>query len=343
MIHEIEADNVNEAFFEACWLFRGEANTIKEETRNGPALVLCQPLVTTLRRPTERVLFLPKRDANPFFHLMEGIWMLAGRNDVAWVEQFVKRMRSFSDDGKTLAGAYGYRWVNFFGFDQLQMIVDLLRNDPGTRRAVLAMWSPEADLAQQGKDVCCNLTVTFDIREGRLNAYINNRSNDVIWGLLGANAVHFSMLLEYVAGCLQVPVGRMTTFSVNAHMYEKLDGLGELLRLPELQNRYAGIYGLSPYPMFTTGVSKMDFDEDIRLFMGNALTRATAEYHTPFFAEVVSPIWQTWITKQFAGNAAALVVAQQIRADDWRIAITSWLERRVAKELEKEGESDALQ
>ena len=32
--------------------------------------------------PTKELLFDPDRDANPFFHFMEGLWMLAGFNDL---------------------------------------------------------------------------------------------------------------------------------------------------------------------------------------------------------------------------------------------------------------------
>jgi hypothetical protein len=46
-------------------------------------LVSQTPVVTCYSAPTQRVLFSPMRDANPFFHLMEALWMLAGRDDVA--------------------------------------------------------------------------------------------------------------------------------------------------------------------------------------------------------------------------------------------------------------------
>jgi hypothetical protein len=50
------------------------------------------------------------RDANPFFHVMETLWMLAGRNDLPWLVRFNKRFASYSDDGgNTQPGAYGYQ------------------------------------------------------------------------------------------------------------------------------------------------------------------------------------------------------------------------------------------
>ena len=47
-----------------------------------------------------------------------------------------------------------------------------------------------------------------------------NRSNDLIWGLLGANVVHFSVLLEWMAYQIRVDVGKMHIVTNNMHVYE---------------------------------------------------------------------------------------------------------------------------
>ena len=86
----------------------------QENTRNGLVLEFPTPFCVTYSHPTERVLFYPERDANPFFHLMESLWMLAGRNDVEWISKYNKRISQYSDDGKTFHGAYGHRWRNHF-------------------------------------------------------------------------------------------------------------------------------------------------------------------------------------------------------------------------------------
>ena len=52
--------------------------------------------------PCERVLLYPERNANPFFHLYESLWMLAGRNDVAGPARYAKNMNNYSDNGVTL-------------------------------------------------------------------------------------------------------------------------------------------------------------------------------------------------------------------------------------------------
>jgi len=65
-----------------------------------------------------------------------------------------------------------------------------------------------------------------------------NRSNDMVWGCYGANAVHFSFLHEFIGRSTGLPLGTYTQVSVNLHAY--IDGkMGkvyertqELKRLP---------------------------------------------------------------------------------------------------------------
>ncbi|MGI9141970.1 MAG: hypothetical protein ACR2IJ_02160 [Fluviibacter sp.] len=66
---EITVRNVNQAFSELFWRLKA-LNLRPEPTRNGPALVFPEPVITTYTCPLERVLFHPGRDCNPVFHLL---------------------------------------------------------------------------------------------------------------------------------------------------------------------------------------------------------------------------------------------------------------------------------
>jgi thymidylate synthase len=79
--------------------------------------------------------------------------MLAGSKDLKWIAHFNRNMESFSDNGKTINGAYGYRWRLYFGKDQLRQVVDMLRKNPADRRAVITMWDATYDLNSPSKDV----------------------------------------------------------------------------------------------------------------------------------------------------------------------------------------------
>lgn len=177
----ITTRNVDTGFHQFATMLRdGEYNTIwgggpdqchevgveRSDSRLGPVRAVEGPCLITFERPLERVLSNPRRRANPFFHLFEALWMLAGRDDLASVAYYNKRLRESSDDGQRLNGAYGYRWRGkdnhyFVGdedssrggyaqFDQLNAIVHHLKVNPTSRRAVLQMWNVERDLMKIG-------------------------------------------------------------------------------------------------------------------------------------------------------------------------------------------------
>lgn len=196
--------------------------------------------VTEYTHPQERVLFNTVRDANPFFHLMEALWIMDGRDDVAFLNQFNSNISTFSDDGKTFNAPYGYRLRKHFKdtragaydydrgsgtiegaqpFDQLTEVIALLQRDPDTRRAVLCLWDPVTDLNRESKDIPCNDLVCFKLREGILDMTVMNRSNDAVWGAYGANAVQFSFLHEFVACALNCRVGTYRQISDSFHVY----------------------------------------------------------------------------------------------------------------------------
>lgn len=227
--------NVNQALALGLKMMRDETVTAVEDTRNGRVISAVVPVTTVTLNPLERVLFSPLRNANPFFHLFESLWMLSGRNDLPWLAQFNKRMVEYSDDGgATQPGAYGFRWREHFGYDQLDAVVEELTARPNSRRAVLGMWDPwgvhqmpdgsyamRGDLLGAGssKDVPCNTHIYFRVVNGALDMTVCCRSNDLWWGAHGANAVHFSILLEYMAARLNLRVGKMTQISNNYHIY----------------------------------------------------------------------------------------------------------------------------
>ena len=199
------------------------------ETRNGPAWTYDGTVVTEYTHPHTRVLFAAGRDANPFFHIAEAAWMLCGRNDIKLLANLAKNMANYSVDGVTQHAAYGHRWSHHFGFDQLAVIIDKLRSSPQTRQAVLQIWDATADLAdteENSKDRACNLSCVFMPRINKegftsLDMMVSNRSNDIVWGAYGANAVHFSFLHHLVAELSGFAVGVYRQVSDNYHMYSQ--------------------------------------------------------------------------------------------------------------------------
>jgi len=322
---ELRARNVNHAVEVALWNLK--VSGVRESSRNGDVLVFPEPVMTTYDRPDERVLFWPERDANPIFHLMESIWMLAGRDDVKFVEYFNSRMRNFSDDGVVLNGAYGHRWRRRFGVDQLGVIIRELRRDPTSRRAVLSMWTPEADLCRlDSKDVCCNTQAYFEIRGGRLNMTVLNRSNDIIWGAYGANAVHFSFLQEFIASALDVPLGVYRQFSHNLHLYTTLYDYTKYVDSPPCAMNFdAYSQGIHTRPVLDDSRWEA-FLLECEKFCSNPFSGDFGYSHS-FFREVAYPMAMVTKTrKEKTGDG--WYWAERIQAPDWRLATVQWIERR---------------
>ena len=191
---EIQRSGVNELFTDALWWLRTAGEV--EDSRNGAVKACQEPVLLTSLRPVERVIFCKERKENPVFHFAECLWMMAGRSDAAWLEQFNPRMKEFAETSGKIYGAYGHRWRAHFGFDQILEVCKILKEEPNTRRAVIGMWSPTGDLGIDAKDVPCNTHIYFRRRGESLDMTVCNRSNDLVWGALGSNIVHFSFLMS---------------------------------------------------------------------------------------------------------------------------------------------------
>lgn len=298
------------------------------------------PVCTVYNKPTERVLFSPTRDANPFFHFFESLWMLAGRNDLAFMMKFNKQMSQYSDDGERLWGAYGWRWRSFFAFDQLKALVELLRSDKDSRRGVVTMWSPAEDVlgnvkrtgvtegGPSGRDVPCNTHLYFKIRHDALHMTVCNRSNDMIWGAYGANAVHMSFLQEYLAEQMGVAVGVMRQVSDSLHVYLPPHRGGALWE--KLRDRYRtdptefqeDLYAeIKTTPL---GSQHTNWNQDLERFfrfVESPHPMLPEFFVTEFFAGVVAPLWIGW-------EHRSVEAVDKCTAEDWRKAAREWLLRR---------------
>lgn len=347
----IHARNVHQALPEALRELRRVG--IRSESRNGPVLVHPDPVTTVYHAPWERVLFWPERDANPFFHLMESIWMMAGRDDVDWLVQFNKRMAEFSDDGTSFNGAYGHRWRHHFGvtdlrLDQLPIIIGNLTGNPECRRQVLGIWDPEEDLGTDSKDIPCNTQAMFQVRNGVLDMLVTNRSNDILWGCYGANAVHFSLLHEFISRAVGVPQGRYFQTSFNWHGYTETIPEEKFQRLIGLANNatFSPLGNECPYtqeevrafPILSGGEHWTDWLREASRFIELG---SSADYSCLFFQQVAVPMLRTWVTMKKVVSkperwARAQEAAMWIGASDWRKACLEWLQRRIEAWNEKQ-------
>jgi len=83
----------------------------------------------------------------------------------------------------TVYGGYGPRLFEQRGHDQVGNVLDLLRSNPQSRRAVIQLFNAE-DISRYHREVPCTTTMQFMVRDGRLHMLTTMRSNDAYIGLL---------------------------------------------------------------------------------------------------------------------------------------------------------------
>lgn len=315
-MYTIKERNVNHVLYKG--VSHLVANGIEISPRGIKTLEYPEPVATVYEKPCERVLFYPERDANPFFHFMESLWILAGRDDVGFLKKFNSNIANYSDDGIKFHGAYGHRLRYKLGFDQIKAAIDLLKRDPDTRQAVLQIWSANDDLGAKTNDVPCNDLIFLKVRKNKLNITVCNRSNDIIWGAYGANVVQFSVLQEYLAAMIGVGVGVYTQVSDSYHVYPDNPKFNTILSKSWKCVDDPYLY-IKPYDMVSKSYK---FDEDLERFFDGWFTG----YSNPFFEDVAVPMLVAWETHKT--HKTGSFAAKDIKAADWRLACLEWLERR---------------
>lgn len=317
--------NVNHAFIDLIKKVREEQPEV-ESSRNGEVIrVSKEPVIVTYLHPTERVLFNEFRDCNPFFHLYESLWMLAGKNTVAELTTYNPRMATYSDDDNTLHGAYGYRWRNYFAYDQLDLVIKELSDNPDSRRAVVQMWDAnDLKVARQGGlDVPCNTQMVFALYDGKLNMSVFNRSNDLIWGMLGANAVHFSYVQQYVANALGSKVGVYNQISNNLHIYKQLWDKYETLQDLNLTQEQKIAMSEEGHDLFDRH-GRFEFDKDVKKLVANGDSHCSNYY----LREVASPMLLAWRHHKERDYVKAIESVDRVQDKAWSLAGKRWLEKR---------------
>ena len=210
-MYSITGDNPTQLYYQAIQDLINEGD---ECAPRGKRVKELRPASVEFTQPFNRVSFLRTRHVNPFFMLAEAWWIISGRADVEWLTKFNANMSSFSDDGVWFNAPYGERlrtWgknaahnIVLNPLDQLRDAYIKLADDKDTRQAVMVISNPHFDnsrytLGERGKDIACNLVITFKIRNNKLHMTVFNRSNDVHWGLWGANLNQFTSIQELMA------------------------------------------------------------------------------------------------------------------------------------------------
>lgn len=166
-------------------------------------------IVTEIEKP---VVTIKERKLGYKFMETEATWMLGGRNDI-----FHPNMAKYSDDGKTLYGAYGPPII-----EQIDYVLKSLTKDENTRQAVLTIWRQNPPVT---KDTPCTLSMQFMIRDNKLDMFVNMRSSD-IWLGVPYDTFSFSCVALQVlhklnfTGHKEYSAGKLYNYAASRHLYK---------------------------------------------------------------------------------------------------------------------------
>jgi thymidylate synthase len=234
--------NFGNAFVAELYELMFDGKEINVRNNDTKEIVAC---LLNIENPLERIICLPGRNNNIFATVAETLWVLAGRNDIAFLERYLPRAEQFSDDGKTWRAGYGKRLRHYHDVDQMAKVCEILGENRSSRQAVISMFDPTLDYAKS-KDIPCTNWLHFMVRDGKLHLSVVIRSNDIMWGASAINWFEWSVLQQLVANTLDVNVGTMSYFADSLHIYSR--HFEKARKILELHTSFKDMYECGAVP-----------------------------------------------------------------------------------------------
>ncbi len=160
---------------------------------------------TNYRAAIDEILWIWQRKSNNIKDLNSKIW------------------DSWADENGSIGKAYGYQLKIKHKypegeFDQVDRVIYDLKNNPYSRRIIVNMYN-HADLNEMNLYPCA-YSITFNVTGNKLNAVLNQRSQDVLvannW-----NVSQYAILVHMFAKVCGLKVGELVHVIADAHIYDR--------------------------------------------------------------------------------------------------------------------------
>ena len=180
-----------------------------------PALTL-RP--TAIKSAMDEILWIWQRKSNNIHDLKPNIW------------------DEWADADGSIGKAYGYQMAKKYKFaqgemDQVDNVLWQLKNQPQSRRILTNIYN-FADLAEMNLEPCA-YSMTFNVTGNKLNAILNQRSQDIL-AANNWNVVQYSILLMMFAQVSDLVPGELIHVISDAHIYNRhVSVIEELIRRPQ--------------------------------------------------------------------------------------------------------------
>lgn len=189
--------------------------------------------------------------------VLEMLWIYqAQSNDVRWLKErnvniwneweigedgIWTAQQMVSENGnlvkKTVNKNFGKEWAHTIGtaygyivnkFQMTQNLIDKLKNNPEDRRMIMTLW--QNDYLDTAVLPSCVWSSEWDVTDGKLNAWVHQRSCDVPLGL-PFNVTQYAVLLSMLAKVSGLKVGTIDWSIKDAHIYvNQIEGIKEQIK-----------------------------------------------------------------------------------------------------------------
>lgn len=153
----------------------------------------------------------------------ELLWFLRGDSNVRWLqENGVTIWDEWADADGDLGPVYGVQWRSWptpdgGHIDQLQQVIDQIRNSPDSRRIIVSAWNP-ADIPDMAL-APCHALFQFYVADGKLSCQLYQRSADLFLGV-PFNIASYALLTLMVAQQTGLEPGDFVWTGGDCHIYD---------------------------------------------------------------------------------------------------------------------------
>lgn len=164
--------------------------------------------------------------------IYELLWFLNGDTNTKFLnDNGVRIWNEWADENGDLGPVYGAQWRNWNGedIDQISDIIHQIKNNPDSRRLLVAAWNPSV-LPQSGLSFAenvakgnaalppCHAWFQFYVADGRLSLQMYQRSADIFLGV-PFNIASYALFLIMMAQATDLKPGEFIHTFGDAHIY----------------------------------------------------------------------------------------------------------------------------
>jgi thymidylate synthase len=152
----------------------------------------------------------------------ELLWFLKGDTNIRYLrDNDVTIWDEWADENGDLGPVYGAQWRAWRTpdgrqIDQIQRALDMIRNEPSSRRIIVSAWNV-GELERMAL-APCHALFQFHVAQGRLSCQLYQRSADVFLGV-PFNIASYALLIHLMAQQTNLKPGELVWTGGDCHLY----------------------------------------------------------------------------------------------------------------------------